>query len=249
MLVHIIGLDHVRHRLGRDNPRARRAVAAADRAVARIVETVERLALLDRTTLIVTGDHGSVDVHTALLPNVWLRDAGVIPSHPAAHAWRAWFHASGGSAFLRLQAPRDSTEAGDVVAAVRATLSALPQGIRTLFRVVERAELDQLGADPDSPLALAATAGVVFSSDGDGVAQQAAHGAGHGYHPTLNDMLTGFVASGAGVRAGAVVPLMPLEDIAPLVAELLQLDLPDVDGTLLPGLVATTAEVSPSRRP
>jgi len=98
MLVHNIGLDHVRHRLGRDNPRARRAVAAADRALARVVESVERLDLLDRTTFVVTGDHGSVDVHTALLPNVWLREAGLTLAHHDADAWRVYFHASGGSA-------------------------------------------------------------------------------------------------------------------------------------------------------
>lgn len=76
MLVHIIGLDHVRHRLGLDNAWARRAVAAADRAVGRVLEVVERSGLLDRATFVITGDHGSVDVHTALRPNIWLRQAG-----------------------------------------------------------------------------------------------------------------------------------------------------------------------------
>ena len=84
MLVHIIGLDHVRHRLGQDNPQSRRAVAAADRAVARIVEIVERLGLVERTTFIVTGDHGSVDVHTCLSPNVWLHTAEIVSAHPTA---------------------------------------------------------------------------------------------------------------------------------------------------------------------
>ena len=249
MLVHIIGLDHVRHRLGRDNPRARRAVAAADRALARIVETVERLDLIDRTTFVVTGDHGSVDVHTALLPNVWLCDAGLAPAHPAADAWRAYFHASGGSAFLRIQSSPLSSEGLEAISAVRAMLRALPHGVRTLFRIVERPELDQLGADPDAAFALGANAGVVFSSDREGTPVQAAHGAGHGYHPALDDMMTGFIASGAGVRGGAVVPLLPLEHIAPFVAALLALELPDVDGTLLPGLLWTKPEVAPLRRP
>jgi hypothetical protein len=45
------------------------------------------------------------------------------------------------------------------------------------------------------------------------------------------------------------VPLLPLEHIAALVAALLDIDLPDVDGTLLPGLLSTKPEVAPSRRP
>lgn len=236
MLVHAIGLDHVRHRLGRDNPAAMRAVAAVDRALARIVETVERLRLLDRVTFIVTGDHGSVDVHTTLLPNVWLREAGLLFG-------RACFQSSGGSAFLRIHpsAPRATLEA------VRAMLDAVPPGERALFRVVDRAELDALGAYPEAPLALAAMPGVVFSAEHEGAALQAAHGAGHGYLPDAPDMATGFIAAGAGIRAGAVIPLLPMQHVAPLVAALLDLDLPDVDGTLLPGLLSTTLEARTGR--
>jgi hypothetical protein len=248
-LVHIIGLDHVRHRLGRDNPKARRAVAAADRALTRVVETVERLHLLDCTTFVVTGDHGSVDVHTALLPNVWLENAALKPTQVLDDEWRCYFHGSGGSAFLHVQMPTGSKEAIDTTAAVRRMLDELPRGVRTLFEILDRAELDRFGADPDAVLALAAAPGVVFSSDRHGAAVQAAHGAGHGYLPTLDDMMTGFVAAGAGVRDGAVVPLLPLEHIAPFVAALLGLDFQDVDGTLLPGLLAVTREVAPQRRP
>jgi hypothetical protein len=247
-LMHIIGLDHVRHRLGLDNPRARRAVAAADRAIARVLETVEHLGLVERTTFVVTGDHGSVDLHTALLPNVWLLEAGLVSSS-ATDSWGARFHASGGSAFLRLQASVDSADGAHTLASVRTMLDRLPQGVQALFKVIERAELNTLGADPAASVALAAMAGVVFSADQHGLAIQAAHGAGHGYLPVLSEMMTGFLASGAGVHPGTVVPLLPLENIAALVAALLDIDLPDVDGTLLPGLLSTKPEVAPSRRP
>lgn len=246
MLVHAIGLDHVRHRLGQDNPMARRAVAAADRAVARIVETIERLNLVDRSTIVITGDHGAVDVHTTLLPNVWLREAGVAGT--ARDHWDVTFHASGGSAFLRIH-PSLAAEQSRIVASVHTAIKALPSGVRALFRLVEREELDRLGAEPAAPLALTAEAGVVFSPDGEGAPTQAAHGAGHGYHPDMPDMLTGFLAAGGGVRRGAVVPLMPVQHVAPFIAALLDLDLPDVDGTLLPGLLAIAPEQAPSRRP
>ena len=246
LLVHAIGLDHVRHRLGRDNAAARRAVAAADRALARIVERVERLGLVSKTTFVVTGDHGSVDVHTTLLPNVWLREIGLLETADRAESWRAVFHASGGSAFLRLH---PSAVLEPTLHTVRRMLDAQPNGVRALFRIVERGELDALGADPAAALALTAIPGVVFSPDREGVSIQAAHGAGHGYHPEAPDMTTGFVASGAGVRAGAVVPLLPMQHIAPFVAALLDLDLAAVDGTLFPGLLTRMPEQAPSRRP
>lgn len=246
MLVHAIGLDHVRHRLGRDNPAARRAVGAADRALARLVERVDRLGLTSKTTFVVTGDHGSVDVHTTLLPNVWLREAGVLRVGREADSWRAVFRASGGSAFLRLH---PAAPVGETLAEVGRALEGQPNGVRALFRIVEREELDALGADPEAPLALAAVPGVVFSPDRDGVPVQAAHGAGHGYHPEAPDMTTGFVASGAGVRAGAVVPLFPLQHIAPFIAALLDLPFQAPDGVLFPGLLSGEPEQAPLRRP
>ncbi|MGH9411089.1 MAG: alkaline phosphatase family protein, partial [Vicinamibacterales bacterium] len=203
------------------------------------------LGVAPRTTFVVTGDHGSVDVHTTLLPNVWLRESGLLGA-ARAESWRAVFHASGGSAFLRIHGSGDADQTLD---AVRAALAAQPAGARALFRVVERVELDALGADPDAALALTALPGVVFSPDRDGAPIQAAHGAGHGYHPEAPDMTTGFVASGAGVRAGAVVPVFPMQHIAPFISALLDLDLPPVDGTLFPGLLASMPEQAPSRRP
>ena len=246
MLVHIIGLDHVRHRLGLDNAWARRAVGAADRAVGRVVEAVERLGLADRTTVIVTGDHGSVDVHTALAPNVWLAAAHV--EGTGTVSWETAFLASGASALLRFTS-QIATSVGPIVDQVRAALAALPPGVRALFRVVEREELDRLGADPDAVLALAAIPGVIFSGDRTGTAIRAAHGAGHGYHPDMPEMMTGFVAAGAAVRAGAVVPLLPLQHLAPFIAALLDVRLPAADGVLLPGLLASRIETDTTRRP
>ena len=195
----------------------------------------------------ITGDHGSVDVHTALCPNMWLKQADLTDGSEGAPVSTVAFLASGGAALLRLSGATGDTER--VLPKVRAVSDALPPGVRALFRVVERQELDALGADPQSALALAAVPGVVFLSDFSGAAVRAAHGAGHGYHPELPEMATGFVAAGAGIRPGAVIPMLPLEHIAPMVAALLGLDLPDVDGTLLPGVLSTVVENRSSDRP
>lgn len=234
-------------RLGLDNAWACRAVAAADRAVGRVLEAVERSGLFDRATFVITGDHGSVDVHTALCPNIWLKQAGLTDGSESASVSTVAFMASGGAALLRLSGATGDTER--VLPKVRAVLDALPPGVRALFRTVERQELDALGADPEAALALAAVSGVVFLADVSGAAIRAAHGAGHGYHPELPDMATGFVAAGAGIRPGAVIPMLPVEHIASIVAALLRLDLPDVDGTLLPGVLSTVVENRPSDRP
>jgi hypothetical protein len=238
LLMHLISTDHVQHDRGRNNPLTRRAVGAADRAIGQVLEVVERLGLRGRTAFVVTGDHGAADVHTELRPNAWLVEAGLMEDRPDRGRWRATFHASGGSAFLRLRDPGD----GDAVEIARRALGGLPGGLRRLFRLVEPPELQALGADPGAAFALAARPGVAFAAPASPPAVRAARGAAHGYHPDLEEMNTGFVAAGAGIRPRAAVPELPLENVAPLVAALLGLDFAAPDGVLFPGILAADRE-------
>ena len=233
LMVHLIGANHLQHEQGRATPRLRRAVGAVDRAVGAVLEAVERAGLGARTTLIVTGDHGTSAAHTTVRPNVWLARAGLRAERRDGGAWRATFHGDGGAAFLMLRDPRD----GEAVALARRALEGVRAGERRLFRVVERHELDRLGAAPGLPFALAAAPGIVFSEAAAGSPLGRMEGAAHGYHPAEPEMRTGFVGAGAGFRRGITVPHLALENVAPLVAALLDLDFMARDGLLLPGLL------------
>jgi hypothetical protein len=203
-----------------------------------VVETVERLGLRDRVAFVVVGDHGSINRHTQLRPNCWLVEAGLLQAGEMRGEWRAAFHADGGSAFLRLRDPAD----GGAVEAVRAALDAQHAAVRRLYRVIERDELDALGADPEAALALAALPGIEFSDLATGPDVQPVHGATHGYHPDEPEMRTGFVGAGAGFRPGAAVPLLPIECVAPLVAALLGIRFDAPDGMVFPGLLSEPEE-------
>lgn len=213
------------------NPRRLRAIAGSDQVVSMILEVIERTKTWDKTAVIVAGDHGNTEVHTAVRPNIWLMDGGLRGPLLQNSEWRATFYALGGSAFLRL---RDAAAEGEV----RRALDALPRAMRETFRIVDRDELDRLGADPEAPFALTASPGFVLDDRTDGPALQPNPGMSHGHHPDLPDMHTGFIAKGAGIRAGASVPLLPQTCIAPLIAELLGLDFDAPDGVLYPGLLA-----------
>lgn len=234
LLVHFYDVDHSQHDFGRDSPRLRRAVAAVDRAIGKIVEAAEAAGIADRTAFVVTGDHGFIDTHTLLAPNVWLVEAGLRGAgSDRGGDWRATFHTASASAFLHLRDPADRA----AVDGARARLAALPTGIRQLFRLVERDELDRLGAAPDAVLALAPSPGATFTIASTGAAVRPSRGANHGFLPAEPRIRTGLVAWGAGIRPGAVAPLLRLVDVAPLVAALLGLDLRDADGALPAGFL------------
>ena len=227
LAVHLLAVDHFAHADGRDSHRVRLAVAAVDRAIAAIREAVERTGVADRTAFVITGDHGFVELHTIVAPNVWLEQAGLLEDRPDRGDWRAAFHTSGGSALLYLRDPDDTA----ALAGVRAALASVPDRIARKYRIVERDELDRLGADPDIVLALSGVLGVTFSSRASGDALGPASGGTHGYVPTdFDEIHTGFIGWGAGfVEGGRMIHRMRLVDVAPTIARLLgwSFDAPD----------------------
>jgi hypothetical protein len=228
LAVHLLSNDHFEHEAGRDAPVVRRAVGAVDRAVGAVRDAAERAGILERTAFVVTGDHGFVNTSLSVAPNVWLADAGLRSAAPDRGDWRATFHGQGGATFLHLRDPQDR----GALDAVRAALERAPAKVAKLYRAVERAELDAIGADPRVPLALAGARDVRFSDAAQGPVVRPASGAAHGYFPTdFPEILTGFVGWGAGFRSGATLHRMGSEDIAPLVALLLGLDFEAPDGT------------------
>ena len=231
--LHLIAADHFQHEEGRNGEKVHLAIGAIDRAIGKIKEAAERAGILDKTTFIITGDHGFVDIHTAIAPNVWLTEAGIMEDKPDRGNWKATFHTAGASAFLHLNNADDQKTAQQV----RQLLNGLPSKYRKLFRVVDREELDEIGADPNAVLALAPVPGVAMSSSASGEALKAARGGTHGFYPDFKEIQTGFVAWGAGVAEGKELTTLGLEDIAPIVASLLQLDFTPKDGVLYPGIL------------
>lgn len=237
MALHLISTDRFQHEQGRESDVARRAVAGADRAIGAIRDAAERAGILDRTAFVITGDHGFVDLHTQVMPNVWLAEAGLHGTEPDRGTWRATFHATSGAAFLHLNDRADDA----ATAAVRDILAALPASIHRLFRVVERDELDAIGAAPNAPFALTGTLGVRFGSDASGDPVRPTDGGTHGFFPTdFPEILTGFVGWGAGFERGRTAHRMGLTDIADLIALLLRVDFESPDGA--PPLGVLTAD-------
>lgn len=238
MTIHLIATDHFQHEQGRDGQKVHTSIAAVDRAIGKIMEAAERAGIADETTFIITGDHGFVDIHSALAPNIWLVEEGLMQDKENRGNWKAAFHTSGASAFLHLKDPKDKK----TMDAMRKKLESLPEKYKKLFRVVEREELDQIGADPNAALALAPVEGIAMSGSTHGAILQPRSGGTHGYFPDFPHIETGFVAWGAGIASGKTIEKMGLEDIAPLIAELLQLDFKPINGVLYPGIMEKANE-------
>jgi predicted AlkP superfamily pyrophosphatase or phosphodiesterase len=234
LAIHIGLTDHYQHEQGREGDKVRSAVVGVDVAVKTIIDAVQMAGFDKSTTFIITGDHGFVDIHSQFNPNVMLAQAGLYDDKNK-ESWKAYFQASGGSAFLHLRDPKDKA----TLEKVNKALAALPDGIKKLFHVVDKSQLTIAQGDPNAALALAAYQGISFGATAAGELLTAAKGGTHGYMPTdFKEIETGFVAFGRGIKPGVVLPLIGQEDIAPLIANLLNLNL-KTDGTLYPGILSS----------
>ncbi|MEX1135268.1 MAG: hypothetical protein WEB89_00110, partial [Balneolales bacterium] len=70
-----------------------------------------------------------------------------------------------------------------------------------------------------------------------GNAVRSGSGGTHGHFPDFSNMETGFVAWGSGIRESVHATQIGMEDIAPMVARLLGLELKDADGIVIPGFL------------
>lgn len=232
MTIHVFSVDGAAHAVGRNGARVKEAVADADAAVGIIVDALKAAGIWESTVFMIGGDHGFYDVKKSILPNVWLKEAGLINDLKAGD-WKAQFNTVGGSAYLYLKDPSDKTTANKV----KALLEAQPDSVKQYYRIISKEQLDKGGYNPNVALALTAEHDASFGNGSAGNAVKLGKGGAHGHFPDTKNIRTGLVAHGPGIRKGAVIEEMDLRDMTPIMVKLLGIPFPKVDGKIPAGLL------------
>jgi predicted AlkP superfamily pyrophosphatase or phosphodiesterase len=241
MLFHLLALDSVQHRYGPDTLAAQATMAHLDSQVAEIVQAVADAGIADRTTFVIVSDHGFKRVKRQINPNLALARAGLVQVVDGkVQKAEAWVVPEGGTAMGFVTVPDPS---GERLAAVKAALV----GIEGIDRIVDAPGFAALGLPQASDtgqmgqLLLVAKPGYAFTAAlGDALVNDAAEGGfgAHGYLSSDPELQAIFVASGRGIRKGAVLDTMRTIDLAPTMARLLGLTLPAVEGRALDEILA-----------
>lgn len=225
LMLHLIEADVVQHAGGPAGADVKPAVARLDAHVRALREGLSAAGIADRTTIIITGDHGFQAVSGYVYPNHVLARAG-LRDCPRPGRWRATAHAASGGGAVFVDPPGDP----ELTARAEDELRSAAGG---RYTVLTRAELDALGAMPGAALGLEAAPGWAIGASCDRGLTEPPRGrfAGtHGFLPARATMATGFIAAGAGVRRGVAVERVRLIDVAPTAARLLGLPTPPVEG-------------------
>lgn len=213
LTVHLITTDYAQHQTGLGTPRTRRTIESVDAAVGIIIDNLRANGMIDSTAVIVTGDHGFVDVDRQVAPNTLLVKAGLLGADYGTD-WKACFHGAGAMGFLYLKNPDDRK----TLRQVEKLLQALPDSVKQQFRVIGHDELVRLGADHRAALAIEPVAGADISNARQGNIIEPRKGGTHGYSTGVDH--TALVAYGAGIPHVTVTAMLQT-DIKQFVLDLL----------------------------
>lgn len=244
VLYHTLTTDSNNHYYGPGTTASYVAFAYADRLVGDVVDAVNRSGLRDQTTFIVMTDHGFKKVTKFIRLNVALKKAGYAhAAGPTLVQADAAVMSLGGTALVYVTDPARKAE---LIPKLRALL-ATNEGVS---RILDGREGPSLGMpSPENyermgDLIVFAKDGYAFNDGAEGdetVTPALNYGGTHGYLASDPELEGIFIASGRGIRAGQTLAHVSNLDIAPTLARLLDLKLPEAEGRVLTEILDESA--------
>jgi predicted AlkP superfamily pyrophosphatase or phosphodiesterase len=236
LLYHPLTTDWVHHNHGPGTEAGYVALAYADRLVGELIASVERAGLREQTTFIVMSDHGFKNVSHYIHANVALVQAGYarVAGLDLVEC-QAAVMSLGGTAFVYVTDPARKAE-------LLPKLKALLTGLEGIKAVLDGSEGPTLGqpTPAENPrmgdLILIAKDGYLFNNSpvpATPIMPVGNYAATHGYPASDPAMDAIFIASGARIKRGVMLPRVSNLDLAPTIARLLGLDLPEPEGRVL----------------
>ena len=222
--------DESAHQYGVYSREAARSLEKIDAMLGQLIEEAERITQGDLVVCVVS-DHGTLDNHYNISPNVLLHQAGLIELNPEGNvtSWKAWSQRAGGTAEVRMADPQDE--------ATRQTLADIMKRLAEdpdsgILEVVDREGARARGGFPDAEYVLVAKKGYELRDDvtGDYCRTRLTQKAQHGYSANVPEMRASFMLWGKGVRPGSDPGEFELIDIAPTLAAMMGVSLPDAEG-------------------
>ena len=213
--VHLVDLDDMRHHHGVFNRETRKAIQRLDHRAAEIWETMQHTPGMEGAALCLVSDHGQADVRETVSLGEALTRLGL------GSLFTVQSNGFGAYLFFR-QKEEEEAHLGELTDFLRQHLAELRASA-----VYSAEDLAAMGAVEGVSLAVEAAPGVVYD---DGLPQakreKATHGFGPG-HPAENCL---FALRGKGIREGVWIPDMPMRDVAPTLAGILGVKMPQARG-------------------
>ncbi len=227
-LVHLVDLDSMRHHYGVESKEAVAALARLDAHLGIMLAALKKIQKLDKTNIVVLGDHYQIDVHAMVHLNYLFKQNSWLDYDQAKHVmtdWQVMAKTTDGSSYIYLREPKKASGIAHLIK---------EHAGPAIEKIYSHDELVALGADPKASLMVEAKAGYYFTDevavkevieevDPNSVAQTDRYKAVHGFLPTKKNYQTTLVLSGPGIKPAFKIKSARLIDEAPTLARIMGL--------------------------
>jgi predicted AlkP superfamily pyrophosphatase or phosphodiesterase len=239
LLVHLLTLDNTNHEYGPASNASYTAMALLDDHVKQILDAIKESGRLDQTTVLIVSDHGFATVHNVIHPNVFLAEQ-LLAKNGGEGLSAVSAMPAGGMALVYIN---DRDHKNDRLPRLRDLFGKL-EGVDRVFGEDEFAALGIPRAsecDQGPDLVLTAKQDYQFENGvGDEVITHVPGRGTHGFLNTDPAMQAIFIAWGAGIRKASRIASINNIDVAPTVANLLDLQMKTTEGRVLQEILEAT---------
>ncbi|HXI47252.1 MAG TPA: ectonucleotide pyrophosphatase/phosphodiesterase [Steroidobacteraceae bacterium] len=228
MTIHLSSLDEQQHGHGPFSPEANQDLEAIDGQLAQLFAASR--ANDPKAVAVVVSDHGFVHItHKVNLMQPFMR-AGLVQS---GGAWQAQPWSGAGMAAVMLHDPADS----QVQAQVRGLLQSMKADPNYgIAEVLEGGAIKERGAFPDAAFLIIMNLGYYALADATSPLLSEVQGnqGSHGFSPEYPEMRASFFIAGKGIARHRDLGVIDMRQVAPTVAQLLNVHLPSATRAPLP---------------
>lgn len=232
--LHLASVDGEQHAFGPGTAQAHTAIETCDKAVGLLVAAARKAE--PDVVIAVVSDHGFAAVHTKVNLIRAFMDTGLVTVDAKSHkitAWQAIPWNAGGTSEIMLANPQDAALKARVADLLKKLASDPKNGIDTF---IDRKTADAMGAGAGPGFFVGFKPGYYAGSDivSPLVETSETLKGTHGYFPTHREMRATFMISGPGIAAHKNLGDIDMRDIAPTLANILHVSLPEATGKPLP---------------
>ncbi|MDR2179044.1 MAG: alkaline phosphatase family protein [Synergistaceae bacterium] len=243
LLCHVTQLDHIRHVYGVQNREVDDCLRQLDVIAGRFMDAARDAGTLDETNFVILGDHGQIDISKVFHLNALFRQNGLISADHDGKVsdYDAYGFSAGFSTHVIMKDPKNQ----EVKAQLRHLLGSLPSQYPQCVEAVYTSEdvLRDERLAGEFSFVLEAREGVLFANEilsdvvtGPDAPREKPYKAMHGHHPSKGEKPP-FVAFGPDVKTALRIENGSVIDVAPTLAALAGVALPQAEGKPFPLLL------------
>jgi predicted AlkP superfamily pyrophosphatase or phosphodiesterase len=228
-LAYLTALDEEQHASGPYSAKTFETLEELDTMIGQIRMAAEK-ASGGRAFVCVVSDHGFARTDKEVNLNAALQQAGLIEldDKRKVKGWQAYAWYGGGCAGIILSNPQDEATRLKVQAVLQQLLTIKDSGVD---RVLDTQQAAKMGGFANAAFVVTVKPGYRLGSKLEGeITVPGKPGGTHGYAPDVAEMYSSFFLIGPGIPASMNLQMIDMRDIAPTLAGLLNLKLPDAEG-------------------